>query len=240
MSERVADCNQDDDSHDDSKDADESWRRWVKVYHHASHILLAGQERNVKMLRNLSLNLLLILSLFVSACSPPVISVTEHQKVTFNKDSTITIAAETMKLKRFRYELEHALLARGYNIVTREVAIMKSKLDVDLDLNDKKVVGDLESYHVTELNSVYSLTLYHDSTVIYGTLTDLRTGHLVKSLKVAPNFQPLSTVCQMLIDRMEGLTHEPNTRVETPKLSRLSLVLGVTALFLLMAIMLSD
>ena len=96
------------------------------------------------------------------------------------------------------------MLARGYNIVSEDVALRKAKLDVDVDYNKNKVRGGTESYQVRELMSIYSLTLYGKVPIIYGSLINLRTGQIAKSIKIEAYSGSMSEFVEVLIDKMEG------------------------------------
>ena len=148
-------------------------------------------------------SLILLLTVSVCACAPTVntrISITEHHRVTFNKSSTITVTCSG-SLYNLKHELEHALLARGYNIVSEEVASTKDKINVDVDLNNTR--KSAESYRVRELKSAYLLR-FHGSSPVYGTLIDLETGQIVKSLKITTYGSYAPSFVEELIDKMEG------------------------------------
>ncbi len=137
---------------------------------------------------------LLVFAIFVSGCSS-VVSVTEHQKASFNINDTVTVICKTGDPLVLSGELEHLLLARGYDVVSQEVAVRKAKSDIDMNYNNSRAQGGIESYNATELGSIYALTfsysyvwdgIFRDPkiTKLYGSLIDLRTGKVVKSLKI--------------------------------------------------------
>jgi hypothetical protein len=149
-----------------------------------------------------SLSLLGLFLCLLSACSS-IVSVTEHHKATFDKNSTVTVIAENSNLLRLKFELEHQLLARGYNIVSEDVALRKAKLDVNIDYNDNKERRGYESYQLRQLMSVYSLKLYGKLPIVYGALIDLRTGQVIKSIKLESFSDSMSRLVDSLINRME-------------------------------------
>jgi hypothetical protein len=161
---------------------------------------------------------LLIFAVFVSGCSS-VVSVTEHQKANFNTNDAVTVICKTNDLLHLQGELEHLLLARGYDVVSEEVAVRKAKSNINMDYNNNRVQGGIESYNTTELGSVYALTfsysyrfdgsILHDSykiTQLYGSLIDLRTGKIAKSLKINRSIWSLkgnSEFLEKLLDQMQ-------------------------------------
>ena len=74
---------------------------------------------------------LTIVAIFAFGCAA-TISVKEHQKASFNKYDTVTVMCSTLDPLGFTGELEHLLLARGFDVVSQEVAIRKAKLDIDI------------------------------------------------------------------------------------------------------------
>ena len=133
-------------------------------------------------------------AIFVSGCAS-VVSVNEHQKANFNINDTVTVICKTRDWLGVQGELEHLLLARGYDVVSQEAAVRKAKSDINMNYSNNKTQGGIESYNTTELKSVYSLTFSYSSTLdgifttpkiakLYGSLIDLRTGRVVKSLKI--------------------------------------------------------
>ena len=158
---------------------------------------------------------LLVFAIFVSGCSS-VVSVTEHQKVNFNANDTVTVICKTNDHLQLQGELEHLLLARGYDVVSEEVAVWKAKSDISMNYGNNKVQGRIESYNTTELGSVYALTfsyssgfdgIFRESKIIklYGSLIDLRTGKVVKSLKIdrsAWSSKGNSAFLEELVDQM--------------------------------------
>ena len=159
---------------------------------------------------------LLVFAIFVSGCSG-VVSVTEHQKANFNINDTVTVICKTNDWLSLQGELEHLLLARGYDVVSQEVAVRKAKSDIDMNYNNNKAQGGVESYNTMELRSVYSLTFSYSSTLggifsdpkitkLYGSLIDLRTGKVVKSLKIHRSRWSLkgnSALLEDLVDQMQ-------------------------------------
>ena len=159
---------------------------------------------------------LLVFTIFVSGCSS-VVSVTEHQKAIFNIKDTVTVICKTGDPLVLSGELEHLLVSRGYDVVSQEVAIRKAKSNINMDYNNNRVQGGIESYNTTELGSVYALTFSYSSRFdgvfserkiikLYGSLIDLRTGKVVKSLKIDRSiwsFKGNSAFLEELVDRMQ-------------------------------------
>jgi hypothetical protein len=159
---------------------------------------------------------LLAFAIFVSGCSF-IVSVTEHQKANFNINDTVTVICKTGDPLVLSGELEHLLVSRGYDVVSQEVAVRKAKSDIDMNYGNNKVQGGIESYDTTELRSVYSLTFSYSSTLgglfsnpkiekLYGSLIDLRTGRVVKSLKIhrGPlSLKDNSELLEKLVNRMQ-------------------------------------
>lgn len=159
--------------------------------------------------------LLTIVAIFVSGCAA-TISVKEHQKARFNRDDTVTVMCRTLDPMGFTGELEHLLLSRGFDVVSQEVAIRKAKLNIDVNYDNQRTQGEVESYNTTELRSVYSLTFSYSTRFdgvfserkiikLYGSLIDLRTGKIVKSLKIDRG--PLSSkgnsdLLEKLVDKL--------------------------------------
>ena len=160
---------------------------------------------------------LLVFAIFVSGCSS-VVSVTEHQKAYFNKNATVTVICKSWDGLGLSGELEHLLLARGYDVVSEEVAVRKAKFNTYLDYNNNRLQGSSESYNIKELRSVYSLTFSYNTrydgvfseakiTKLYGSLIDLRTGKIVKSLKINRSIWSWKGNCfylEKLVDKMES------------------------------------
>lgn len=157
---------------------------------------------------------LLVFAIFVSGCAG-VASVTEHQKVNFNANDTVTVICKSNDWLQLQGELEHLLLARGYDVVSEEVAVWKAKSDIDVNYGSNKVQGRIESYNTTELRSVYALTfsysLHPGSALteprirkLYGSLINLRTGKVVKSLKLSASWswKGNSELLEELVDQM--------------------------------------
>ena len=159
---------------------------------------------------------LLVFAIFVSGCAG-VASVTEHQKVSFNANDTVTVICKNYDLLQLQGEIEHLLLARGYDVVSEEVAVRKAKSDINMNYGNNKVQGRIESYNTTELGSVYALTFSYSSRFdgifserkiikLYGSLIDLRTGRVVKSLKIdrsALSWKGNSELLEDLVDQMQ-------------------------------------
>ena len=157
----------------------------------------------------------LLFPIFVFGCAS-VVSVNEHQKANFNINDTVTVICKTNDWLNLQGELEHLLLARGYDVVSQEVAVQKAKSGIDVNYSDNKVQGEIESYNTTELRSIYSLTFSYSSTLgglfsnpkiekLYGSLIDLRTGKVVKSLKIdrsAWSFKGNSAFLEELVNQM--------------------------------------
>ena len=157
----------------------------------------------------------LVFSIFLSGCGS-VVSVIEHQRTKFSKNDTVTVVCKTGDPLVLAGELEHLLISRGYDIVSHEVAVRKAKLDVNMDYRNQQTRGGIESYNVTELGSVYALTFSYSSrwdgifgepkiVKLYGSLIDLRTGKVVKSLKIHRNFwsgKGNSAYLEELVDKM--------------------------------------
>jgi len=113
-------------------------------------------------------------------------------------------------------ELEHLLLAKGYDVVSEEVAVWKAKSDIVMNYDNDKVQGGIESYNITELRSVYALTIgyvrnyrnwgpSHEIQKLYGSLLNLRTGKVVKSLKIdrKGSIKSDSALLEELVDQMQ-------------------------------------
>lgn len=175
----------------------------------------APELRNFKVIYKHCFHLL-VFSFFVFGCAS-VVSVSEHQKANFNINDTVTVICKTNDWLNLQGELEHLLLARGYDVVSQEVAVQKAKSDIDVNYDNNKVQGEIESYDTTELRSIYSLTFSYSSTLggifsnpkiekLYGSLIDLRTGKVVKSLKIhrsSWSFKSNSALLEELVDRMQ-------------------------------------
>ena len=50
----------------------------------------------------------------------------------------------------FTGELEHLLLARGFDVVSQEIAIRKAKLDIDINYSNQGARGGVESYTISK------------------------------------------------------------------------------------------
>ena len=158
---------------------------------------------------------LFVLVIFVSGCAAPIVSVTEHQKANFNTNDTITVICKTYDPLNIQGELEHLLLARSYDVVSEEVAVRKAKSDIEMKYGNNTVQGGIESYNTTELRSIYALTFSYSDVwngllygnqikKLYGSLIDLRTGKVVKSLKIdrKSSRKNDSAFLEELVDRM--------------------------------------
>ena len=159
---------------------------------------------------------LLVLVIFVSGCAAPVVNVTEHQKANFSTSNTITVMCKTYDPLNIQGELEHLLLAKGYDVVSEDVAVRKAKSDIDMNYNNNRAQGGIESYNTTELRSVYALTFSYSDVwngllfgnqvkKLYGSLIDLRTGKVVKSLKIdrKSSYKSDSAFLEELVNRMQ-------------------------------------
>ncbi len=158
---------------------------------------------------------LLVFAIFVSGCSS-VVSVMEHQKASFNINDTVTVICKTGDPLVLSGELEHLLVSRGYDVVSQEVAVRKAKSNIDMNYNNSRAQGGIESYNTTELGSIYALTFSYSYvwdgifgdviTKLYGSLIDLRTGKVVKSLKINRSRWSLkgnSAFLEKLVDQMQ-------------------------------------
>ncbi len=158
----------------------------------------------------------LVFSIFLSGCAS-VVNVTEHQRAKFSKNDTVTVMCKIGDPLALAGELEHLLISRGYDVVSHDVAVRKAKLDVNMDYRNQQARGGIESYNVTELGSVYALTFSYSSRwdgifserkiiKLYGSLIDLRTGKVVKSLKIHRSlwsFKGNSAFLEELVDQMQ-------------------------------------
>jgi hypothetical protein len=158
---------------------------------------------------------ILVFAIFVSGCAAPIVSITEHQKANFNTNDTITVICKTYDPMSIQGELEHLLLARGYDVVSEEVAVWKAKSDINMNYGNNKIQGGIESYNTTELGSVYALTFSYSDVwhgllfgnqikKLYGSLIDLRTGKVVKSLKIdrKSSYKSDSAFLEELVNQM--------------------------------------
>lgn len=158
---------------------------------------------------------LLAFAVFVSGCAG-VASVTEHQKVSFNANDTVTVICKNYDQLQLQGEFEHLLLARGYDVVSEEVAVRKAKSDISMNYGNNNIQGAIESYHTTEFRAVYALTFgysLHPSGALteprirklYGSLIDLRTGKVVKSLKLSASWswKGNSELLEDLVNQMQ-------------------------------------
>ena len=161
------------------------------------------------------LSLLSFLFLLVGCSS--VVNVQHHKKTNFNIDDTVTVICKRDDRLGLQGELEHILLSRGYDVVSEEVAAKKAKLDVSVDHGNDKIKGGIEEYSTTEIQSVYALSFSYSSRFdgvfseekivkLYGSLIDLRTGKIVKSLKIDRSMWSLkgnSAYLEALVDQMQ-------------------------------------
>ncbi len=159
--------------------------------------------------------LLSFLLLFWVGCSS--VNVQHHKKANFNINDTVTVICERDDHLGLQGELVHILLSRGYDVVSKEVATKKAKLDISLDHSNNKIKGGLEEYSTTEIRSVYALSFSYSSGFdgvfserkikkLYGSLIDLRTGKIVKSLKIDRSIWSLkgnSAYLEALVDQMQ-------------------------------------
>lgn len=158
---------------------------------------------------------LLVIAILCIGCSG--VRVTTHQRASFNKNATVTVFCTSADPLGLRNTFEHILLSRGYDVVSREIAIAKSKLNVDLDLKNNRVKGGVESYRIQEIPSVYVLSFSYVTYYgvietmgpLYGSIIDLRTGRVVKSLKANKHMEILMSnhdLLETLVDELED-TH---------------------------------
>ncbi|MDD5217728.1 MAG: hypothetical protein PHN49_02930 [Candidatus Omnitrophica bacterium] len=150
-----------------------------------------------------------------AGCS--TVGVQEHAKAKFDKIDTVTVISTGVDNLGLQGELEYILLSRGYDVVSQEVASQKAKLDVDVDYSNNKVKGGAEVYKATEVKSVYVLSFAYSSRFdgqfreekinkLYGSLIDLRTGKIVKSLKIERSIWALkgnTAFLEALVDQMQ-------------------------------------
>lgn len=156
-----------------------------------------------------------LLLLFLVGCSS--VNVQHHKKANFNIDDTVTVICKRTDHLGLQGELEHILLSRGYDVVSSEVATKKAKLDISMDHRNDKIKGGIEEYSTTEIQSIYALSFSYSSRFdgvlreekinkLYGSLVDLRTGKIVKSLKIDRSMWSLkgnSAYLEALVDQMQ-------------------------------------
>ncbi|MBN1517042.1 hypothetical protein JXA32_10800 [Candidatus Sumerlaeota bacterium] len=158
---------------------------------------------------------LLFAMTLLSGCS--TVRVATHKNAAFKRNESITVICKGPDTLGLTGELENLLLARGYDVISEDVARRLARTNIDVDLKDEAVRGDIDQYNATEVKSVYALTFnYSDRfdgalreqkiTYLYGSLIDLRTGRILKSLKLKRSMWALKgndAYLEMLIDQME-------------------------------------
>lgn len=151
----------------------------------------------------------------VSGCSS--VKVAQHKTAHFDRNTTITVICKGHDELGVTGELESLLLELGYDVVSEDVARRMASTDIDVDTNDGRVRGSISKHRTIELKSVYALTFNYSSRfdgllrerkidALYGSLIDLRTGRILKSLKVKRSMWALAgndAYLEMLINQMD-------------------------------------
>ena len=161
------------------------------------------------------LTILVSLSILLAGCSS--INVATHKNIAFQNNETITVICKGSDTLGLTGELENLLLARGYDVISEDVARKIARTSIDVDLKYEGVRGNIDQYNTTEVKSVYALTFNYSSRFdgalrerkiasLYGSLIDLKTGRIIKSLKVKRSMWALrgnDSYLEMLIDKMQ-------------------------------------
>ncbi|MBF0361950.1 MAG: hypothetical protein HQK49_13120 [Oligoflexia bacterium] len=156
-----------------------------------------------------------VLSLY--GCSS-VVEVKEGKSIKFNSNETITVICRGKDELGLSGELEHILISQGFDVVSEEVAKNKAKTVIDVNLNNKKIEGTVEDYNVKELQSVYALSFSYTTAYdglfserkinkLHGSVIDLHTGKIIKSLKIERNSMSLKSnveILEELVTQMKG------------------------------------
>lgn len=104
--------------------------------------------------------------------------------------ATVTVTCKRNDHLGFREELEHRLVNRGYNVVSEDVARKAIVSEFGAVYRPGAVAGRVETFGEKQLRSVYALsftyTTYLDGQMktLQGSLIDLRTGRILRSMKV--------------------------------------------------------
>ena len=159
--------------------------------------------------------LLQLCMILLAGCS--TVKVAAHKKVAFNRNESITVMCKGSDTLALTGELENLLLIRGYDVVSEDVARKLARTSIDVDLKNETIRGDIDQYNTTEVRSVYALTFNYSSRFdgalrerkiasLYASIIDLRTGRILKSLKLKRSIWALrgnDAYLERLIDQME-------------------------------------
>ena len=150
--------------------------------------------------------LCLVVVISTSGCA--TVNVTEHQKVKFDKNATITVICKHGDFLGIATLLESILLSRGYDVVSLDAATSKVKSAIRISRDNNLIEADIEGYRSRELLSIYALAFTYTWVgmtirTLHGTLIDLTTGRIVRAFDIDSIYGHTKPTLTKLVDKME-------------------------------------